>query len=84
MMRRAISPAICLNTTRVSCPSNTPSTVIMFCSFECAGVFLTGHQELALLISHAGDFPGDGRAIHVHIEDIQEDADAVPPGVVSA
>ena len=47
-----------------------------------AGVFLAGHQKLTFLISHARDFPADRRAIHVHIEHVQEDADAMPARVV--
>ena len=73
-MRRAISPAICLKTTVV--PS--PSTVT--CSARCrrAG-FLAGHQELALLVLHLRDVARDRRAVHVNVENIQEDADAGGP-----
>ncbi len=41
-----------------------------------AGFFFTGYQELALLVSDARDFSRDGRAVHVHVEDVEKDTDA--------
>src|SRR6266852_3206334 len=43
------------------------------------GFLFTGHQELSLLVADLRDFAGDGRAVHVDVEDIQEDADAGSP-----
>ena len=74
-MRRAISPAICLKTTVV--PS--PVTVTMFCSFSRGALFPAGHQKLALLVMHLLDDAADRSAVHVHVEDVQKDADPVEP-----
>src|SRR5208337_3283166 len=35
-------------------------------------------EELAALIAHVADHAGNRRAVHVHIEDAEEDADPVP------
>ena len=39
--------------------------------------FLARHQEPAFLILHARDGAADGRAIHVHVEDVQKNTDAL-------
>ena len=49
-----------------------------------AGDFAASDQKLALLVIDVGDGAGDGCAVHVHVEDIQEDADARGSGIVSA
>ncbi len=41
-----------------------------------AGFGFARDQELAFLVIDAGDFAGDRRAIHVDVEDVEEDADA--------
>src|SRR5579871_2606503 len=47
-----------------------------------AGRFFAGHQELSLCIFDFGDAARDRRAIHVHVEDIQKNADARRAGAV--
>src|SRR5258706_9167802 len=41
-----------------------------------AGGFFARYQELSFLIFDARDFSGDGRAVDVDVENVQEDADA--------
>ena len=72
-MRRAISPAICLNTTRVSVALHRHDVLLVH-----GGALLpAGDLETALLILHFADDPADRRAVHVHVEDVQKDADAI-------
>jgi len=46
--------------------------------------FAASHQKLALLVIDVGNGASDGSAIHVHIEDVQEDADAGGGGIIVA
>ena len=48
----------------------------MFCSFCSAEAGVHGIQKLALLIADVANHARDRRAIHVHIKDVQKDADA--------
>src|SRR5450755_2230726 len=43
-----------------------------------------GVEELAALIAHVADHAGDRRAVHVHIEDAEEDADPVPGSAIGS
>src|ERR1019366_6414121 len=40
-----------------------------------------GHQELALLVLHLLDDAADGGAIHVYVENVQKDTQAVAPAL---
>src|SRR5260370_8599172 len=41
--------------------------------------FAAGHQELALLVQHLLDGAADGGAVHVHVEDVEKDTQAIEP-----
>ena len=76
-MRRANSPAICLKV--ISKPASAPSprsvTVVLLVALGRSRVH--GVEILAFLIVDAAHRAADGRAVDVHIENAQENADAL-------
>ena len=50
--------------------------VTMFCSFSRWKRLPAGHQESALLVGDVGDDAGDGGAVDVDVENVEEDTDA--------
>jgi len=72
--------AICLNVT--STPPS-PRTVTIFCSLRSAEAGFMAFQIKALPIAHSGEHAANGRAVHMHIEDAQKDADPLPGPVGS-
>src|ERR1043166_5982166 len=44
-----------------------------------AGLLLARHQEAASLIAHVSDLAGDRRAVYMHVEEVEENAQPVAP-----
>ena len=70
-----MSPAICAKRTLVASPRCTGDGHCVAFVLG-AGDFAAGDQELALGVFDVRDLAGDGRAVHVNVENVQEDADA--------
>ena len=77
-MRRASSPAICLKVTSNPSSAPWPRTVTVFCSLRSAEAGFMAFRILALLVVHTAQDAADGRAVHMDIENAEEDADALP------
>ena len=75
-----MSPAICAKPTLVPSPCDGDGVALVLRT----GDFAAGDQKLALGVLDVGDVAGDGGAVHVHVEDVQENADARGGGVIGA
>ena len=73
-MRRASSPAICLKVTSIPVAS-AHGYGILLVLLGRGGIH--GVQILALLIVHTVEHAADGRAVHMHVKNAEEDADAL-------
>ena len=71
-MRRAMSPAIWAKRTLVRVAGDGDGVALVL----RAGHFAARDQELALGVFDVRDLAGDGRAVDVHVENVQENADA--------
>ena len=74
-MRRASRPAICLKVISTPSVAAHGHDVLLVAVSRSR---IHGVQILALLIAHTGQHAANGRTVHVHVKNAEEDADALP------